>query len=65
MPKKKEELKLEYLFYGIGIVFLFSTIVYFAREYVFQLPPFAKTVILLCLVSVAYFTGEYLEEKNV
>ena len=47
-----KEVKAEYIFYVIGIIFLFATIAYFSYEYLFSLSNLAKTVILICLVAL-------------
>ena len=60
----KMGLKLEHLFYVIGIVFLFATISYFSYNYLFDLPDGIKTIILLLLVVVFFVLGEVFYEKD-
>ncbi len=57
-------MKLQYLFYVIGIVFLFATISYFAYNYLFDLSDGIKTVVLFLLVIVFFVVGEVFFEKD-
>jgi hypothetical protein len=61
----KSSFKLQYIFYGVGIVFLFATILYFSYEYLFNLSTLAKTLILGCLVVVFFFAGDLLQERDI
>jgi drug/metabolite transporter (DMT)-like permease len=54
----------QYLFYIIGIVFLFATISYFAYNYLFDLSDSLKTVILILVIIVFFVLGELMEDKN-
>jgi hypothetical protein len=58
-------MKLQYLFYIIGIIFLFITAAYFSYNYLFDLSDITKTVILILLIIVFFFTGEIMWEKNI
>lgn len=62
---KKAEVKAQYIFYFIGIVFLFATIAYFSYEYLFSLSDLVKTIILLCLVVIFFFLADYMAERDV
>ena len=57
-------MKLQYLFYILGIIFLFATVAYFSYNYLFDLPDSIKTVILLLAIIVFFFLGELMWEKN-
>ena len=58
-------MKLQYLFYIIGIVFLFATVAYFSYNYLFDLPDAIKTVILLLGVIVFFVLGDIMWEKYI
>ncbi|MFA5855943.1 MAG: hypothetical protein WC867_01180 [Candidatus Pacearchaeota archaeon] len=57
-------MKLEYLFYGIGIFFLFYTVAYFAYNYLFDLSDFLKTVMLVLSVIIFFILGEVMSDKD-
>ena len=44
---KKGEVKAQYIFYIIGIIFLFATVAYFSYEYLFNLSNIIKATIYL------------------
>ena len=58
-------MRLESLFYVLGIIFLFATVSYFAYNYLFDLSDLIKTAILALLVVVFFVLGEVLEEKDI
>jgi hypothetical protein len=62
---KKGEVRAQYIFYIIGIVFLFAAIAYFSYEYLFNLSDIAKTIILVCLFIVFFFVGDIMREKQI
>lgn len=55
----------QYIFYVLGIIFLFSTIAYFSYEYLFELSDIVKTIILLCAVVVFFVIGDVMAEGNI
>ena len=52
---KRGKIKPQYIFYTIGIIFLFATVAYFSYEYIFGLSDIVKTVILVCLIIIFFF----------
>jgi cell division protein FtsW (lipid II flippase) len=58
-------IKAQYIFYAIGIIFLFVTIAYFSYEYLFNLSDAIKTIILVCLIIVFFFVGEIMSEREI
>ena len=52
------------IFYVIGVIFLFSTIVYFAYEYLYMLSDLVKTMMLTCLTIASFFLAEYFKERD-
>ncbi|MBS3080506.1 hypothetical protein J4221_03470 [Candidatus Pacearchaeota archaeon] len=58
-------MKLQYLFYILGIIFLFATVAYFAYNYLFELPDIIKTVILVLSIIVFFVLGEIMWENDI
>ena len=54
----------DYLFYTIGIIFLFATVAYFSYNFVFGLPDAIKLVILILVIIIFFVLGDVLEENN-
>jgi len=61
---KEPASKISLLFYIIGIIFFIATVAYFAHEYIFDLSRTVKTIILLCLIVIFYFCGDFLRERD-
>jgi len=57
-------MKMQNLFYGIGIVFIFISIWYFAGEYLMNLDKGVKSILLFCSVIVTFIIAEVLRELN-
>mgnify|MGYP006293251347 CR=1 FL=1 len=60
-----EQIKAQYIFYTIGIIFLFATIAYFSYEYLFSLSDAVKTIILICLTIVFFFVADLMAERDI
>ena len=58
-------MKAQYIFYVIGIIFLFVTVAYFSYEYLFSLADAVKAVILGCLVVVFFFVAAFMAERDI
>ena len=58
-------MKLQYLFYVLGIIFLFATISYFSYNYLFNLSDMIKTIVLILLIIIFFVLGEVMEEKDI
>jgi len=58
-------MKVEYIFYILGIVFVFATVAYFSYEYLFSLADEIKTIILFCLVVIFFFAGDFMAERDI
>lgn len=59
------EVQAQYIFYVVGIIFLFITIAYFSYEYIFSLSDIVKTIILVCLIIVFFFVADYMAEEEI
>jgi hypothetical protein len=58
-------MKFQYLFYTLGIIFLFATVSYFSYNYLFNLSDGIKTIILILIIIVFFVLGEVMEDKEV
>ncbi len=58
-------MKIQALFYVIGMVFLFATISYFAYNYLFRASDSIKTVQLILLIIVFFVLGNIMEGKDI
>lgn len=58
-------MKLQYLFYVLGIIFLFAAIAYFSYNYLFSLSDGVKSIILVLLIIVFFVFGEVMEESDI
>jgi len=58
-------MKLQYLFYILGIIFLFATVAYFSYNYLFNLPDSIKTIILCLGIIIFFVLGEVLWDKDI
>ena len=61
----KAQIKAQYIFYIIGIIFLFATVAYFSYEYLFDLSDMVKTIILVCSVIVFFFVADFMAEREI
>jgi len=61
----KVMVKTQYIFYVIGIIFLFATVVYFSYEFLLDLPDIIKTIILICLTIAFFFAADFMEGKDI
>lgn len=58
-------MKAQYIFYVIGIVFIFATVAYFSYQYLFGLSDIIKTVILICLIIATFFAADFMAERDI
>ena len=58
-------MKVEYIFYTVGIIFAIATILYFTWEYLFDLARSLKILALVLLTLFFWFIAKYLEERDV
>jgi cell division protein FtsW (lipid II flippase) len=57
-------MRMQYLFYAIGIFFLFATVAYFSYNFLFNLSDGIKTIILILLVVLFFVAGDIMEDKE-
>jgi len=60
-----KNMNLQYLFYVLGIIFLFATVSYFSFNFLFDLPDGIKTIILVLTIIIFFVLGEVMEDKDI
>jgi len=58
-------MKIEYIFYIIGVIFIFASVWWFAREFIDQLPSEIKLIILIFSVVGAFIIAELLRGGDI
>ncbi|HLC31677.1 MAG TPA: hypothetical protein VJK51_03340 [Candidatus Nanoarchaeia archaeon] len=58
-------MNLQYLFYVLGVIFLFATVAYFSYNYLFELTDGIKTIVLALAIVIFFVLGEVMEEKEI
>jgi hypothetical protein len=57
-------LKLESIFYIVGGIFAFATIIYFAWEYLITFSRFIKVIMLVLVTIALYFCARELHRRD-
>ena len=57
-------MKMQYLFYIVGVIFIFASVWYFAREYIAQFSNGVKLILLIVSVVVSYVIAEFMREAD-
>lgn len=57
-------MKFQYIFYIVGVIFIFASVIYFSREFINDLPDSIKLIILIVSVVVSFIVAELLRENN-
>ncbi|MFH1506708.1 MAG: hypothetical protein ABIE94_07045 [archaeon] len=57
-------MKLENIFYTIGVFIAIIAIVYFLWEYIVNLPNVSKLIIMIALFVLFFFLGRELERRD-
>jgi len=58
-------MKIQYLFYVIGVIFIFGSVWYFARTYIDDLPRIIKLVLLIISIVVSFTVAEIMRGKEI
>ena len=53
-------MKIQYIFYSVGVIFIFAAVWYFAREFIDELPDPIKLMILIAAVVITFIIAEFL-----
>lgn len=51
-------MKVHHIFYVVGVLFIFASVWYFAREFIANLPPMVKTILLIISVVLSFVLAE-------
>ena len=57
-------MKIGYIFYAIGTIFLIAAILYFTWEYILNLSRLLKAVIIFLLSVMFYFLAVWMNGRN-
>lgn len=57
-------MKIQYLFYIVGVIFIFAAVWYFAREYIAQFPNIIKLILLIASIIVSYVVAEFMRGSD-
>ncbi len=58
-------MKIHHVFYAVGVIFIFSAVLYFAKEFILDLSPVLKVVLLIISVIVTFVAGELMREADI
>ncbi|MBW3019220.1 hypothetical protein KY329_03485 [Candidatus Woesearchaeota archaeon] len=58
-------MRLEYIFYSVGVIFGIATVLYFTWEYLFQLGRSLKVAVLVLLALFFFFMANYLKGRDI
>ncbi|MBI2452266.1 hypothetical protein HYV50_04300 [Candidatus Pacearchaeota archaeon] len=51
-------MKVHQIFYTVGVIFVFASVWYFAREFIADLPDVIKTILLITSIIISFFIAE-------
>lgn len=58
-------MKIQNIFYTIGVIFIIIAVIYFTREYIRALPSEIKVILLIFGTVVAFVVAELLRFKDI
>ena len=58
--KPNEPMKIQSIFYIIGVIFIFAAVWYFAKEYIAQFPNSIKLILLIVATIVTFIIAEFM-----
>jgi len=58
-------MKVQYVFYIVGVIFIFASVIYFAKEFIQELPDGIKLLLLIVSVLVSFFAAEMLRGSDI
>ena len=61
----KRPMKVQYLFYIVGVIFVFVAVWYFAHEYIAQFPRIIKLILLVVAIVVSYVVAEFMRGSDI
>ena len=57
-------MKMQYVFYVVGVIFIFISVWYFAREYIAQFSNNIKMILLVVSIVVSFVIAEFMREAD-
>jgi|TARA_Y100000310_G_C20626560_1_gene786254 hypothetical protein len=57
-------MKVHHVFYVVGVIFIFSTVWYFAREFIADLPDMIKLILLITSIIISFAMAEAFRGGN-
>ena len=57
-------MKMETIFYVLGVIFIFASILYFAWEFITDLPEPVKLAVLIVATAITFIAGEMMREAD-
>ncbi len=61
----REPMKIQYLFYFVGVIFVFISVWYFAYKWIALFPRIIKLILLLVSVVVSYIVAEFMRRSDI
>lgn len=58
-------MKMHYLFYVVGVIFIFASVWYFTREFIRDLPNMIKLILLIISVVVSFVVAEFMRGAEI
>ena len=58
-------MKMHYLFYIVGVIFIFASVWYFTREFIAELPNVIKLTLLIISVIVSFVIAEFMRGADI
>ena len=65
LEKHLRPMKIQYLFYIVGVIFVFATVWYFAKEYIAQFPNIIKLILLVVSIVILYVVAEFMRRADI
>jgi cell division protein FtsW (lipid II flippase) len=53
-------MKVQYVFYTVGVLFIFASVWFFAREFIEELPDVLKLILLVIAIVITFIIAEFL-----
>ncbi len=57
-------MKIQHIFYFVGVLFIFASVWYFAREFIADLPNAIKLTLLIITVVISFIIAELLRSVD-
>ena len=64
-PEVSGPMKMHYIFYIVGVIFIFASVWYFTREFIAELPNIVKLILLIISVIVSFIVAEFMRRAEI